>query len=72
MDSAFLEPFRQAVQGYLSQAKIVVDKFSLIRHINKAIDKVRSQLQGGNRRDKRRDLFRSRYALLKGGERLAD
>jgi len=66
------EPFRQAVKMCLPQAKVVVDKFHLIRHINKAIDKVRSRLQGGNRRGKRRDLFRSRYTLLKGAERLAD
>ena len=66
------EPFRQAVRICLPQAKIVVDKFHLIRHINKAMDKVRSRLQGGNRRGKRRDLFRSRYTLLKGTERLAD
>ena len=66
------EPFRQAVQMCLPQAKIVVDKFHLIRHINGALDKVRSRLQGGNSRGKRRDLFRSRYTLLKGTERLAD
>ena len=33
---------------------------------------VRSRLQGGSRRGKRRDLFKSRYTLLKGAERLAD
>jgi len=66
------EPFRQAVQMCLPQAKIVVDKFHLIRHVNRAMDKVRSRLQGGNRSGKRRDLFRSRYTLLKGAERLAD
>jgi len=66
------EPFRQAVQMCLPQAKVVVDKFHLIRHINRAMDKVRSRLQGGNKKGKRRDLFRSRYTLLKGTERLAD
>jgi len=66
------EPFRQAVQMCLPQAKVVVDKFHLIRHINGALDKVRSRLQGGSRRGKRRDLFKSRYTLLKGAERLAD
>jgi len=66
------EPFRQAVQMCLPLAKVVVDKFHLIRHVNRAVDKVRSRLQGGNRRGKRRDLFRSRYTLLKGAERLAD
>jgi len=66
------EPFRQAAQMCLPQAKVVVDKFHLIRHINGALDKVRSRLQGGSRRGKRRDLFKNRYTLLKGTERLAD
>lgn len=66
------EPFRQAVQMCLPCAKIVVDKFHLIRHINGALDKVRSRLQGGSSRGERRDLFRSRYTLLKGAERLCN
>jgi len=66
------EPFRQAVQMCLPQAKVVVDKFHLIRHINGALDKVRSRLQGGNRRGWKRDLFNSRYTLLKGAEKLDD
>jgi len=66
------EAFRQAVQMCLPRAKVVVDKFHLIRHINEALDKVRSRLQGGNRRGKRRELFKSRYTLLKGVERLAE
>ena len=36
------------------------------------LDKARSRLQGGNKRGKRGDLFRSRYTLLKGAERLTD
>ncbi len=63
------EPFRQAVQMSLPQAKIVVDKFHLVRHINGALDKVRTRIQGGSK-DKKRDLFESRYKLLKGAERL--
>jgi transposase len=66
------EAFRQAVEMCLPWAKVVVDKFHLIRHINGALDKVRSRLQGGSRRGKREDLFKSRYTLLKGAERLAD
>ena len=66
------EPFRQAVQMCLPQAKVVADKFHFIRHINGALDKVRSRLQGGNGKGKKRDLFQSRYILLKGAERLAD
>lgn len=64
------EPFRQAARMSLPQAKVVVDKFHLIRHVNEAVDKVRSRLQGGSRRGKKRDLFKSRYTLLKGVERL--
>ena len=44
------EPFRQAVEMCLPLAKAVVDKFHLIRHINGALNKVRSRLQGGSRR----------------------
>jgi transposase len=66
------EPFRQAVQMCLPEAKAVIDKFHLARHINRALDRVRSQLQGGRQRGKRRDLFRSRYSLLKGVEKLTD
>jgi len=66
------EPFRQAVQMCLPLAKIIADKFHVIRHINGALDKVRSRLQGGSSKGKRKDLFKNRYILLKGAERLAD
>jgi len=66
------EPFRQAVEMCLPWAKVVADKFHLIRHVNGAVDKVRTDLQGGSRRGKKRELFRSRYTLLKGAERLED
>ena len=65
------EPFRQAVQMCLPRAKVVVDKFHFIRHINDAVDKTRSRVQGGRGKGKNRDLFKSRYTLLKGAERLA-
>jgi transposase len=64
------EPFRQAVQMCLPGAKVVADKFHLVRHVNGAVDKVRSELQGGSGRGKKRELFRSRYTLLKAAERL--
>ena len=66
------EPFRQAVRMSLPQAEGVVDKFHFIKHVNGAVDKVRSRAQGGNNRGKKRDLFKSRYTLLKGSERLKD
>lgn len=64
------EAFRQAVRMCLPQARIVVDKFHLVRHINGAMDRVRGRLQGGNRSGRKQDLFKSRYTLLKGAERL--
>jgi len=67
------DPFRQAVQMCLPQAKVVVDKFHLIRHVNDALDKVRSRLQGGRWKEgKSRELFKRRYTLLKGAENLTD
>lgn len=67
------DPFRQAVQMCLPGAKVVVDKFHLIRHINDAMDQVRSRLQGSRWKvGKKRDLFKSRYTLLRGAEHLSD
>ncbi len=66
------EPFRQAVRMSLPQSEGVVDKFHFIKHVNGAVDKVRSRAQGGNNRGKKRDLFKSRYTLLKGSEKLKD
>jgi transposase len=40
------EHFHRAVYMCLPLAKVVVDKFNLIRHVNGALDKVRSKLQG--------------------------
>jgi transposase len=67
------DPFRQAVQMCLPQAKVVVDKFHLIRKVNDALDKVRSRLQGGRWKEgKSRELFKRRYILLKRFENLTD
>ena len=67
------DPFRQAVQMCLPMAKVVVDKFHLIRHVNDALDKVRSRYQGGRTREgKKQDLFKNRYTLLKGSENMLD
>ncbi len=62
------EPFRQAVKLCLPQANIVVDKFHVMMHVNRALDQVRSRLQP--RRGKKGELFRARFLLLTGVERL--
>ena len=62
------EPFRQAVEMCLPQAKIVTDKFHVLMHMNRALDQVRTSLQP--KLGKKGELFRSRYLLLTGVERL--
>jgi transposase len=65
------EPFRQAVQMCLPKANIVVDKFHVITHINQALDKVRTRLQGKESKGRRWLLFHSRYLLLRKAESLS-
>jgi transposase len=64
------EPFRQAVQMCLSKAKIVIDKFHVITHVNQALDKARTRLQGEESKGRRWLLFHSRYLLLRKAESL--
>lgn len=62
------EPFRQAVELSLTNAKIVVDKFHVLMHVNRALDQVRKSLKPA--RGKRRELFSARHLLLKAEEQL--
>ena len=64
------EPFRQAVQMCLPKANIVVDKFHVIVHVNQALDKVRTRLQGKESKGRKWLLFHSRYLLLSKAESL--
>jgi len=64
------EPFRQAVELCLPGAKVVADKFHVATHVNQALDQVRIGLQAKG--DKKKELFRRRYLLLKGAERLTE
>lgn len=63
------EPFRQAVHLCLPGAKVVADKFHVLLHVHRALDQVRTSLQP--LRGHKGELFRSRYLLLKGAERLS-
>ena len=65
------EPFRQAVQMCLPKANIVVDKFHVITHINRALDKVRTRLQSKESKGRRRLIFHNRYLLLRKAESLS-
>jgi transposase len=62
------EPFRQAVELCLPQASVVVDKFHVLMHVHRALDQVRTSLQP--EKGKKGELFRARYLLLSGRERL--
>ena len=79
------EPYRQAIRAELPRARIVADRFHLVRGANTALDSVRRerQRQAGRRRPKgaRRsghlatwapELFRARRLLAKGAERLSE
>ncbi|MBL7120099.1 MAG: ISL3 family transposase [Dehalococcoidia bacterium] len=62
------EPFRQAVEMCLPQARVVVDKFHVLMHVHQALDQVRTSLQP--QRGRRGELFHARYLLLRAVERL--
>jgi len=62
------EPFRQAVELCLPQARVVADKFHVLLHIHRALDQVRTSLQP--QRGQKGELFRARYLLLTAVERL--
>lgn len=62
------EPFRQAVELCLPQAKVVADKFHVLMHVHRALDQVRTSLQP--QKGKKGELFRARYLLLTAVERL--
>ena len=64
------EPFRQAVEMCLPQAKVVVDKFHVVRQVNRALDQVRVCLQAREYQGRRGGLFKGRYLLLKAVENL--
>lgn len=65
------DPFREAVQMCLPRAKVVVDRFHVIRHINSVVDAVRIRLQAKWNQNTKSQLYRRRYSLLKGAEKLA-
>jgi transposase len=62
------EAFRQAVALCLPRARVVVDKFHVLLHVHRALDQARTAIEP--RQGKRGELFRARYLLLKGQERL--
>lgn len=66
------EPYREAVEMCLPRAKVVVDHFHVIRHVNRVVDTVRIRLQAGSGQGKKTSkLYKRRYSLLRSREKLA-
>ncbi|MBV9536624.1 MAG: ISL3 family transposase [Solirubrobacterales bacterium] len=79
------EAYRRAIQAALPDARIVADRFHLVRGANTALDAIRRERQRearakrprGTRRSGqhvswRPELYRARHRLLKARERLSD
>lgn len=58
-------PYKEAVEGTIPQAKIVVDHFHVIKMANKCLDDLRKSLKMGMTTSQKRQLMRDRYVLLK-------
>lgn len=59
------KPYKDAVNTILPHAKVVVDKFHVVRMANQALDNVRKSLKAHMSQKERRTLMRERFILLK-------
>ncbi|MBZ9557336.1 ISL3 family transposase [Halomonas coralii] len=66
------KPYRRAVQAVLPQARIVVDKFHVVRMANEALEKVRKGLRKELTANQRRTLKGDRKILLKRAHDASD
>lgn len=58
-------PYRDAVQAVMPDARIVIDKFHVVRMANDAVEKVRKSLRERLTPKQRRGLMHDRFVLLK-------
>lgn len=66
------KPYRRAVQAVLPQARIVVDKFHVVRMANEALEKIRKDLRKELTAGQRRTLKGDRKILLKRAHDISD
>jgi transposase len=59
------KPYRDSVIDVLPHAKIIIDKFHVVRMVNDAVDKCRREIRKTLPLNQRRDLKNDRYLLLK-------
>jgi transposase len=65
-------PYREATRAALPQARIIIDKFHVVRMANQAVETVRKTLRAGLTEKQRRALMHDRFALLKRADDLND
>lgn len=58
-------PYRDAVKAVLPNAKIVIDKFHVVRMANNALEEIRKSFRAEMEPKQRRRLMNDRYVLLK-------
>ncbi len=66
------KPYRRAFQTVLPQARIVVDKFHVVRMANEALEKIRKGLRKELKPNQRRPLKGDRKILLKRAHDVSD
>jgi len=65
-------PYRDAVNTVIPHAKIVVDKFHVVKLANETLEKIRKANRENVSAKERRQLMRDRYVLLKRRKDLND
>lgn len=65
-------PYREAVNEVIPDAKVVVDKFHVVRMANVAMESVRKSLRADLSPKQRRGLMHDRFVLLRRQDQLTD
>lgn len=65
-------PYRDACQAVIPEAKIVIDKFHVVKMANEAVEKVRKGLRARLTLKEKRGLMHDRFVLLKRERDLTD
>lgn len=66
------QPYKDAVELVLPQAKIVIDKFHVVKMANEALERVRKSFRESLTPKQRRGLMHDRFVLLKRESELRD
>ena len=66
------QPYREALNEVMPDAKIVVDKFHVVRMANVAIESIRKSLRADLTPKQRRGLMHDRFVLLRRQSQLTD